>query len=142
MNYFIRYNINIEEKEQVISKIGSKLFEKEEIIFAYIYGSFIESNFRDIDIGVYLDENIIQMNKYLDYSLELSLELETTIKKYPLDVIIINYAPLSLVFRITQGKLLFIKDENFWVDYVTKVWSLYHDHSITSRNILKDIITA
>lgn len=138
------YSIDIKDREKVISKINSVLFEKSEIIFAYIFGSFIEPNmicFRDIDLGVFVDENYIKLRNHIDYAIELSLELESTIKKYPIDVVVVNKASLSLAFKIIHGNLLFTKNENLWIEYVKKICLLYHDHSITSRNILKDLVS-
>jgi predicted nucleotidyltransferase len=145
MNSFKTYTIPIEDKERLISIIKSELLKHEEIVFAYIYGSFVDPEmpfFRDIDVGIYVDENRISTKQFMDYSINLSLELESALKKYPVDVAILNNAPLNLVFKITQGELLFIRNEGLWTDFVTKAWSLYNDHAITSRHMLEEIITA
>lgn len=145
MNDFKTYTISAEDKDKTISAIKSLLLKHEEIGFAYIYGSFVDHEmpfFRDIDIGIYLDENAISAKQFMDYSINLSLELESALKKYPVDVVILDNAPLNLVFKITQCELLFIRDEDLWTDFVTKAWSLYNDHAITSRHILEEIITA
>ncbi|MCX7794428.1 MAG: nucleotidyltransferase domain-containing protein [Thermodesulfovibrionales bacterium] len=140
---FKTYTVNADERNKLLFNIKSILSGHEEIIFAYIYGSFIDpvaSFFRDIDIGIYVDETKILSEQFIDYSIALSLKIESAIKKYPVDVVLLNIAPLSLAFRITQGELLFIRDEGLWTDFVTKTWSMYHDHAITSRYILEDII--
>ncbi len=145
MNSFKTYTIPIEDKERVISIIRDELLKHEEIVFAYIYGSFVDPEmpfFRDIDIGIYVVKNTISAKQFMDYSINLSLELESALKKYPVDVVILNNASLNLAFKITQGKLLFIRNDDIWTDFVTKTCSLYHDHAITSRNILEEIITA
>lgn len=144
MDYLKTYKITSEEKQKIFSAIKNKLARYDEIVFAYIFGSFVDHGipfFRDIDIGVYINENIISQKKFIDYAINLSLELESLFKKYPVDVIVINDAPLSVVFKITQGELLFVRDEDLWGDFITKVWSLYHDHAITSRGILKDMVS-
>ncbi len=74
--------------------------------------------------------------------MNLSLTIEGVIKKYPVDVIILNNAPLSLSYRIIQSKLLFCKNEDFWVDFITKTLLMYHDHAISSRYILEDLLIA
>lgn len=145
MNDFKTYTINAEDKDKTISAIGSALLQHEEIRFAYIYGSFVDPEmpfFRDIDVGIYVDENSVSAAQMMDYSINISLELESALKKYPVDVVVLNNAPISLVFRITQGELLFIRDEDLWTDFVTRAWSLYNDHAITSRHTLEEIITA
>lgn len=145
MNEFKTYSLGIEDKQRLISAIKSELFRYEEIVFTYIYGSFVDPHmpfFRDIDVGIYLDENLVSYKDFLDYCINLSFHLESILKCYPVDVVSLNDAPLSLAFRITQGELLFMRDEDLWVDFVTKTCSLYHDHAITSRNLLEDIIKA
>jgi predicted nucleotidyltransferase len=145
MNDFMTYKIAPEKKEEIISAIKDRLEKYNEIIFAYIFGSFVDNEtpfFRDIDIGVYINKDVISEKKFIDYAIKLSLELESLFKKYPVDVVIMNNAPLSLLSKITQGELLFVRDERLWIDFVTRAWSLYHDHAITSREILKDMVSA
>ncbi len=144
MNDFMTYKIASEKKEEIISAFKDKLEKYNEIIFAYIFGSFIDNEtpfFRDIDIGIYVKEDVVLQKQFIDYAINLSLELESLFKRYPVDVVVMNNAPLSLLFKITQGELLFVRDEGLWSDFVTKAWSLYHDHAITSREILKDMVS-
>jgi predicted nucleotidyltransferase len=144
MNDFMTYKITPEEKEKIISAFKDRLEKYNEIIFAYIFGSFIDNEssfFRDIDIGVYVNEDVVLQKQFLDYAMNLSLELESLFKKYPVDVVVMNNAPLSLISKITQGEMLFVRDEDLWGDFVTKAWSLYHDHAISSREILKDMVS-
>ena len=139
------YKVAPEKKEEIISAFKDELEKYNEIIFAYIFGSFIDNQmpfFRDIDIGVYVNEDVVSQKQLLDYPMNLSLELESLFKKYPVDVVVMNNAPLSLISKITQGELLFVRDEDLWCDFVTKAWSLYHDHAISSREILKDMVSA
>jgi len=158
MKEFVVYKISEAEKEEIISKVTSELFKKEEILFAYLFGSFIDPEmpgFRDIDVGVYIKPKMRLVSQvtmhsgevtvegeFFDYAIRLSLELEKVVKRYPFDIVVLNNAPLGLAFRVTQGRILFIKDEDLWTDFVTRIWSLYHDHAITSRNLLEDIIKA
>ncbi len=145
MTEFKTYTINVKDRDKAISTIKSLLLKHEEIQFAYIYGSFIDSDapfFRDIDIAVFVDENAVSVDKFMDYSINLALMLESLMKKYPVDIVILNNAPLSLAFKITHGELLFIKNGDLWLDFVTKIWSMYHDHAITSRNMLEEIMSA
>ncbi|GAB4414477.1 MAG: nucleotidyltransferase domain-containing protein [Thermodesulfovibrionales bacterium] len=145
MSDFKTYAVSIKDKHKIIFTLKSALIHHEEILFAYIYGSFVDPEmpyFRDIDMGIYVDENRVSAEQFIDYSMNLSLEIESALRKYPVDVVILNNAPLSLAFKITQSELLFIRDEDSWTDFVTKTWSMYHDHAITSRNMLEEIITA
>lgn len=145
MNDFITYKITPEEKEGIIFAIKDKLEKHDEIVFAYVYGSFVDNEmpfFKDIDIGVYVNEIVILQKQFIDYTMGLSLEVESLFKRYPVDVVVMNNAALSLLSKITQGELLFVRDERLWIDFVTKTWSLYYDHAITSREILKDMVSS
>lgn len=136
------FRLSERQKNRLLSKIKKILSEDPNIIFAYVFGSFVEKeleSFRDIDIALYLTDRFPR-EKFLDYSLELAVELESKVEKYPIDIVVLNDAPLSLSFKATQGLLLVCKDENLWIDYVTKVWSLYQDHEITSRNVIADML--
>lgn len=144
MNDFKTYTITPDEKQKIISVIKESLEGHPEIVFAYIFGSFADEEstfFRDIDIGVYVRDDFFSKKHSLDYSINLSLEIEKLLKDFPVDVIVLNDAPLQITFHATEGILLFSKDEEFWTDFVTKTWSLYHDHAISSRYILEDLVS-
>lgn len=137
------FSLKHKQKEDIISYILSDLNKRQEVIFSYIYGSFVDPEmpfFRDIDISVYVNNNIISPNQYLDYGLNISLEIESTLQKYPVNVVVMNDLPLTLSFKITEGTLLFTKDEGLWTEFVTSTWGLYHDHAITSRGLLEQMI--
>ncbi len=145
MTDFKTYTITPDEKQKIISVIRDALETHDEVLFAYIFGSFADENaqfFRDIDIGVYIADDWFSKKYSLDYSMNLSLEMEGLLKDYPVDAVVLNDAPLPLAFRVTQGILLFNKKETLWTDFVVKTWSLYHDHAISSRYVLEDIVTA
>jgi predicted nucleotidyltransferase len=45
-------------KENILSVITRELERRGEIVFAYIFGSFVEREvFRDVDVAVYVQEN-------------------------------------------------------------------------------------
>lgn len=99
------------EKEKVIRIISSHLFQQyDEILAVYIFGSFIsERHFSDIDIGII---TAMDLNKPLDFELKLENRLEKLIK-YPVDVRILNRAPISFsqnVFR--TGRVIIDKNPN------------------------------
>jgi len=138
------YTITPDEKQKIISAIKGLLESRAEIVFAYIFGSFTDEDagfFRDIDIGIYIEDRSFSKRHSLDYSINLSLDIERALKDYPVDVVVLNDAQLPLAFRVTQGILLFNKNETLWADFVTKTWSLYHDHSISSRYVLEDLVS-
>src|SRR3972149_1513144 len=86
------------DKQNLINKISRIFCTKKDIVFAYIFGSFISKDeFKDIDIGVYIDN--IETATILNYEMKLELESEDIIG-IPVDIRIINNAPISFVYNI------------------------------------------
>lgn len=108
------------EKEEVIKKIRQILFEKEVVVFTFIFGSFLDSlSFRDIDIGVYV--NKITESQVFDFELKLSKEISDKCRM-PFDIFevkILNFAPSSFLNNIfSRGKLLFSKNQQLLTDMI------------------------
>jgi len=130
------------QKKETIRKLRVFFEARPEIIFAYLHGSFVEGiSFRDIDISVYVDETIIPEEKELDYGINISIEAEIATKVTPIDVKVINNAPIAFQFHSTEGILLFSRNDEVRTDFLATVWSLYYDHAITKRNFLKEMLS-
>lgn len=110
------------EREKIIKKIKRQLFQRKEIVFAFLYGSFLEDPcFRDIDIGIYLNEKIVERKKFFQYQLNIIREIEIP-SKYLIDIRILNEAPSSFLASVfKRGRLLFSKDDNFLTNLIEKV---------------------
>ncbi|MHA1770654.1 MAG: nucleotidyltransferase domain-containing protein [Candidatus Thorarchaeota archaeon] len=87
-------------KEVVKSKIRDILSENDEIVFAYLHGSFNEAHFRDVDIAVYVD--VKKVKDFLRLELDLSIKIENIVK-LPIDVKILNDTPMSFKYRVIKG---------------------------------------
>ncbi len=119
----IIHNLTLAEKEKVKEIISNILKRKDEILFSYILGSFLENGFRDIDVAVYLKDE----GRFLKYELSLEREIEDAIN-FPVDVRILNHAPLSFRFNVIKnGLLLFSKDEKIVCDFESLSIVEYHD---------------
>ncbi len=102
-----RFSLPEKERPSICRLATRLLAKRKEIIFAYAFGSFLEeAAFRDIDIGVYLQKDTIPREKALEYELSLGAELEREIH-YPVDIKVLNYAPVTLCHSVTGGKVLF-----------------------------------
>lgn len=99
-----------DERKKIKDRITTLLKSHQEIIFAYLYGSFLGApSFRDIDIAVCVDEVQITPQKTLDYELQLGAEI---ILPYPLDVRLLNAAPFGFQNNVLHsGELLFSRDD-------------------------------
>jgi len=117
--------INEEQREKSRERIADFLQKRPEIIFAYLYGSFLKGDFRDIDVAIYLTE--ISKKEALEYELNLESEL-SKLTGYWADARILNHAQLSFRFSVIKnGTLLFSKDERIRCDFECLTIVEYHD---------------
>jgi len=98
------------EREEMIDKIRMVLESHEDIVFAYLHGSFLAGPFRDIDLGIYISDGNRRDDLHYELGLETQLEDITGIAT---DVRVINRAPIPFKFNVVaQGFLLFSRDES------------------------------
>ncbi len=131
-----------EERGRIKEILSQHLGKERNILFAYLHGSFEEGlPFRDIDIALFVDESRVARENALDFELSIAVNLEKIVK-VPVDVKIINYAPLAFQYYSTAGQLLLCKDDDLRVDFLTKVRSLYFDFKSSSERFLKEMVDA
>jgi len=136
--------LSIPRKERArIEKLLSRLLEKEEgIFFAYLHGSFYEGkSFRDIDVAVFVDDKAISKERALDFEIATSVKFGKEVK-LPIDLKIINYAPLGFQYYSTAGTLIMCKEDDPRVDFLTRIRSLYFDFKPSSERFLLEMIYA
>jgi predicted nucleotidyltransferase len=110
----ISYLRNI-DKAEVISRLTEYLEAKDEVLSAYIFGSFVSSDlFHDIDIAVFVKENYgyKNLNRYpYGYESCMLAELSRVLKTDKIDFVVLNSASLLLTMRIiNSGMRLFDKN--------------------------------
>lgn len=128
-------------KDKIIQKIRSRLSQEKNIVFAYVHGSFLgENGFSDIDIAVFLDPKTAAPNP-VDLGIALSLKLEKSLN-VPVDVKILNSAPLSFRYHATKGKLILDCDEAIREDFLCRTWSDYFDFKPVAKIYLREAIGA
>ncbi|MBI5235586.1 MAG: nucleotidyltransferase domain-containing protein [Deltaproteobacteria bacterium] len=142
MRAFKKTVISRKERTEVIEDIRASLEKDEASLFAYIYGSFCgEQGFNDIDVAVFADETIIKKETILDYQLGLAVRLERALNRYPVDVRVLNVAPLSFKFSvITNGVAIYSKDEKDRVSFEVMTRSLYFDFKPHARFYYRNMI--
>jgi len=124
-------------RKNVLENIKSVLTKKKEIIMAYLHGSFLDDDFRDVDLALYLD-NIGNKKEVIEYELGLERELECLIG-LPFDVRIINNAPVTFRFNVIKnGVLLLEKDENIRSEFEFITITEYHDFNYIREMYLRE----
>ena len=96
------------------------------VIFAYLYGSIVESeDFKDIDVALYATQGGAD-SLLLEADIQTALSEKTSLAPDFFDVRVINNAPVDFAITIlTKGKLLFSCDEDSRSDYVERIASTY-----------------
>jgi len=136
----IRRTMTNQQKQKIISSISDELFKYEEVVFAYLHGSFLgEGTFADVDLALFLDSAKVSKEETLSYELEKAVQLFRHIG-LEVDVRVLNYAPLGFQFNVTKGSLLFTKDERLHQEFVERVWLEYMDFNFLSREILREAL--
>ena len=103
-------------KKVIENKIKKLLYNRDEISFAYIFGSFVQTeHYHDIDVAVYLtnDFNKNDLKKFpYGYESSIAGALTTLLHTDKIDIVVLNTAPLLITNRIINtGKPLFDKDK-------------------------------
>lgn len=109
----------------IIEKCRNILMEYEDIIFAYIFGSYVHGKTRansDVDIAIYLNKKI-NTETYLKIKADLS-----KIFKKEIDLIILNDAVPLLKYQIYKNNiLLFTRNKTMESNYKVKTLFEYND---------------
>jgi len=117
-------------KEARLKKLKDHLYQKEEIIFAYIYGSVArnqDTSRSDIDLAVYIDEDKKPEAGPFGYRSELITELQP-LAGNDIDLIILNEASNLLAYNVfKEGKLIFNKDPELRTEIQAKTVDKYLD---------------
>jgi hypothetical protein len=136
-------------KEKIVEKVTTYLRKRNDIEFAYLFGSFaidLETPLSDIDIAVFQkygnnNEEDSGKTKYNFLNAELSIESDLTqiLSSFKFDVRSLNNAPIIIIGKIiNEGKLLFYKDENFFYDYIELSRLKYMDYSIVYNPLFNE----
>lgn len=106
-----RYRLTSREKARVTSALRDLLEVRQEVLFAYLHGSFVNGQkFRDIDVAIYLRHKRLSRRAGLQRQLDLSREFSRAIR-LPVDVTILNIAPLGLRHNAISGRILLCREE-------------------------------
>ena len=119
-------------KKEVFNKLKNFLSDREEIDFAYLFGSFVKlDHYHDIDIAVYLEKNFNPDDyKKFPYGYESNLiaDISALLRTDKIDLVIFNKAGILIQQRIiNSGMLLFERNRYKRINYENYIRSLYID---------------
>ncbi|MCK4766645.1 MAG: nucleotidyltransferase domain-containing protein [Candidatus Aminicenantes bacterium] len=137
------FQLSLDEKQQAVTSIKNILAAEKEILFAFIFGSFDDETdnlpFHDIDVGIYIDG--LDKKESLFYSLELSERL-SSVMRMPVDIRVLNFAPISFIFYVIRGQLIIDKDEDLRCEFMERAASRYLDIKPLVKRSIKEAFAA
>ncbi len=152
------FQCTAEGREKLLAVLRASLAAREDILFAYVYGSFAEGvPFHDIDVGVYLSGACEREDMWAD--IELAQELELALRRariacrtgrdrdvkqrpIPVDVRILNEAPIAFSYHVLRGELLFSRDEETRVRWAAHILDRYLDLKPLRQMALKQAMVS
>lgn len=127
---FKYYGLPAEERDKLLNLLRRRLEGLKDVLFAYVHGSFVEKpQFRDLDIALWIKDP----RRAFYYTVDFSAALEVDFK-LPIDIHVLNEAPLPFKYRIfRRGKLLFSKDEKLRTRLIDETFRTYWDLKVMIR---------
>jgi predicted nucleotidyltransferase len=130
------------DRKKIIQRLKEILIKEKSILFAYLHGSFLsDEEFNDIDLALYLDEKAANEIEPVDFEISLSLRIGESLKM-PVDVKLLNYAPLGFRYQVTKGYLLVSHLDVKREEFLCKTWSEYFDFQPIPKIYLKEVLSA
>ena len=127
----------MEHSCQVIREIAKAY---PQVILAYLFGSRVQGSLgpqSDYDIALAVDRNASKASLRADLGSALARKLGSD----KVDIVLLNEASIDLAFAIiSQGELLYEREDCARVDYEAQIMNMYFDYLPFLRMARKDIL--
>jgi predicted nucleotidyltransferase len=136
-----KHSLKPDQKEKLAVEISVYLEKNfKRVVAAYLYGSFVTGLFfSDIDLGILLKDDI---DRTLDFELDLENRLEGIVK-YPVDVRLLNGAPLSFCQNVIRHrKVILDRKPNLRAEFEGQILKQYFDFAYFQRRYLQEVTNA
>lgn len=131
---------SVAERAKLTEAIRQRLQASPEVVFAYLHGSFVtERPYRDIDVAVWLDPERVPSPDWTRYALDLSTSLHLQLR-VPVDVQVLNAAPIAFRYRAQTGQPLIMRDPEFLAEFRARTWDDYFDFLPFARQYLREAL--
>jgi len=133
--------VSPETREQLVQRVESLLRAHEEVVFAYLHGSFITGEaFRDVDLAFYVTIEPGPGTSLRRYEIDVGVDLTARVQ-VPVDVRVLNDAPVAFRYHVLKGRLLFTRDDEFLDVFRARTWDEYCDFAPFARRYLQEAIS-
>ncbi len=134
------YPLHKVDRHQITELLTDELAQEPNLAFGYLYGSVLEQDsIHDVDVGIYLFPS--QYQSSLEQTVGLGDKLSRTLK-IPVDVRILNNAPISFLYHVLRGQLLLYRDEDLLSSVIENTAREYLDLAPLLRQSTKDAFAA
>jgi len=134
-----RRELDVPARDRLIAGAARVLAADSRVTCAYLFGSFAEARpFADMDIGVLL-EAAVAPSSYLDTQVNLCAKLERS-AAIPVDVVILNDAPLGLRMAALRGRPILTRDHAACLAFVERTSLQAMDTDYLRRQSLRDLL--
>jgi predicted nucleotidyltransferase len=129
------------DREEIVGDLRRELEARAEILLAVLHGSFSKGGtYRDIDVAIWLDPAGLSSDGRFRYALDLSVYLHVQLR-CPIDVRVLNDAPLSFRYHALRGRPLVVRDERFLDELRARTWDDYFDFQPFARQYLREALS-
>ena len=134
-------------KEAVTERLRQVLAGEKHVRFAVLYGSAVEageegeridSPFRDLDVAIWLDEELLGPRTSLAWAARVEAALQRAVD-HPVDLRILNGAPLPFRYNVSRGNPLLINDKEAWYHFLERTWDEYLDFQPVATAYLREM---
>lgn len=117
------YAVDDLARARVVAALSNVLAGEADVAFAVLYGSFAAAEaFHDVDVGIHLRT---EQPGHL-YGSHLAQRLSEQ-AGYPVDVRVLNGAPVSFLFHALRGRVLLSRDDDLLGDVMERTMQRYFD---------------
>jgi predicted nucleotidyltransferase len=129
-------------RDSVCAALRRALEPRRELSFACLHGSFAAGEaFRDIDLAVWVEPAALGDFRGWRYASALAGDLERA-TGMPVDVQVLNDAPLAFRYHALRGHPLLVRDRDFFDDLRARTWDDYFDFRPFARQYLREVLGA
>lgn len=140
MAHFKPRIVSVEQRDRLIGQLHMLIQDSPEVLFALLHGSFPAGGpFRDVDLALYLEPEIVHRESFRDYELERGVRW-TDIVGLPVDVRLLNDAPVGFRYHALKGMVLFVRDEELLDEFRARTWDEYFDFAPFARRYLQEVL--
>lgn len=127
------------QKQELKARLRERLAARPEVRFAYLHGSFLErETLGDVDVAVSVELGSLPGADVTACELALEGVLEQGLG-VPVDVRILEDAPVTFQYAATCGETLVVRDPEAWAAFRERTWSAYLDFAPLREEALRDL---